>query len=117
MYGSGYKSLCVGSERDPKKHGVMKRTLSAAFSTRALMEQESVVSACVDGFIDKIGHMKDSQGKGLNLTKWYEMISFDILGAMAFGESFHAVDNGKFPICSIILFLTLSKKNHISGPK
>lgn len=72
----------------------MKRNLSAAFSTRALVEQESIVDACVDGFVEKIGRMKEARGKGLNLTKWFEMISFDILGEMAFGESFHAVDNG-----------------------
>jgi hypothetical protein len=95
MYGSGYNTLCVGSERDPKRHGAMRKNLSAAFSTRALMEQEDIVNNCVDKFVEKIGSMKESTGKGLNMTKWYEMVSFDILGEMAFGESFHAVENGK----------------------
>ncbi|KAL3417255.1 BCL4p [Phlyctema vagabunda] len=31
---------------------------------------------------------------GLNMTKWFEMISFDILGEMAFGEGFHCVEDG-----------------------
>ena len=94
IFGSGYETLCIGSERDPKKHSAMRKNLSAAFSTRALLEQEPIINKCVNEFIDKIGKMQESTTKGLNMTKWYEMISFDILGEMAFGESFHAVTNG-----------------------
>lgn len=56
MYGSGYDSLCIGSERDPQNHARMKKSLSAAFSTKALMEQEEIIQRCVDGFVDKVGH-------------------------------------------------------------
>ena len=90
-YGSGYNKLCVGSERNPKEHNRMKRDLTAAFSTKALTEQESIINECVDTFIMKIGHTNEA----LNMTKWFEMISFDILGSMAFGESFHAVEDGR----------------------
>jgi hypothetical protein len=95
MYGSAYKTGCIGSERDPAKHSRMKRNLTAAFSTRALTEQENIIASCVDNFISKIGAADGAQTSGINATKWYEMIAFDILGEMAFGESFHAVDSGK----------------------
>lgn len=98
MYGSAYNSLCVGSERDPKKHSAMKRNLSAAFSTQALLEQEDIIQSCVDGFVEKIGSVEKSRSRGLNMTHWYEMVSFDLLGEMAFGESFHAVQDGSFHI-------------------
>lgn len=102
MYGSGYNSLCIGSERDPKRHSTMKRDLVSAFSTRALLEQESIISACIDRFIEKVGTtMAGAHQKGLNMTKWFEMLSFDILGEMAFGESFHAVENGMVDLQSI----------------
>ena len=91
MYGSGYEKSCIGSERDPKKHSSMKRDLTAAFSTKALSDQESIIKDCIDIFIEKIGSEKDA----LDMTKWFEMVSFDILGSMAFGESFHAVENGR----------------------
>ena len=94
VFGSGYNSLCVGSERDPKKHSAMRKSLSAAFSTKALLGQEVIIDGCVNDFVDKLGAVEGSATKGLNMTKWYEMISFDILGEMAFGESFHAVKNG-----------------------
>lgn len=94
MYGSGFDSLCIGSERDPRKHAQMKKSLSAAFSTKALAQQESIVMRCVDGFVQRLGAEGASE-KGLNMTKWFEMIAFDILGEMGFGETFHCVENGK----------------------
>ena len=93
VYGSSFNSLDIGSERNPKIHSRMKKSLAGAFSTKALSEQEDVIMQNVNGFLDGIG--RDGTGpKGLNMTKWYEMVSFDILGEMAFGESFHCVDNG-----------------------
>nr|ANM86459.1 putative cytochrome p450 [Cladonia uncialis subsp. uncialis] len=92
MYGSGYDSLCIGSERDPQNHARMKKSLSPAFSTKALMEQEEIIQRCVDGFVEKIGH-ESKRETGINVSDWYEMIAFDILGEMAFGETFHCVEN------------------------
>ena len=94
MYGAGFDSLCIGSERDPSRHNRMKRSLAGAFSSKALFEQESTVQGCVDVFITKIGKL-GQQKEGLNMTDWYEMIAFDILGEMAFGESFGCVETGK----------------------
>ena len=59
------------------------------------MEQESLVAGCIDTFVDRIGTDGGNGTPGLNMTKWYEMIAFDVLGEMAFGESFHCVENGK----------------------
>ncbi|TEA19177.1 Cytochrome P450 monooxygenase BOT4 [Colletotrichum sidae] len=94
IYGAGFKSLCIGSERDPRKHGQMRKMLSAAFSTRVLMDQEDIIGKVVDQFITRLG-ADGAQPKGLNMTKWYEMVAFDALGEMAFGESFHSVEAGQ----------------------
>ena len=95
MYGAGFESLCIGSERSPSKHQRMRRSLSSAFSTRALSEQQSIVRGNIDAFITKLGRLGGPRTNGLDMSKWYEMSAFDILGDMAFGESFHCVDNGK----------------------
>jgi cytochrome P450 len=71
----------------------MKKSLSAAFSTKALAEQENIIQRCVDQFVSRI-ETDGASKQGLNMTKWFEMISFDILGEMAFGESFGCVENG-----------------------
>ena len=72
----------------------MKKHLSAAFSSRALIEQESIVSAVLDRFVDRMG-LETTDAEGVNVTKWFEMVSFDVLGEMAFGESFGCIESGK----------------------
>ncbi|KAH6674968.1 benzoate 4-monooxygenase cytochrome P450 [Halenospora varia] len=94
MYGSGFESLCVGSEREPRVHSRMRKSLAPAFSTKALMEQEEIVQSCVNEFMDKLA-VEGTKSTGLNMTKWFEMLAFDILGEMAFGETFNCVKNGK----------------------
>lgn len=71
----------------------MRKMLSAAFSTKSLLDQEDIVTKEIDEFVERLG--KDGANpKGLNMTKWYEMVTFDTLGEMAFGESFHSVKEG-----------------------
>jgi cytochrome P450 len=103
MYGSGFESLCIGSERNPQKHRKMKQSLSAAFATKALREQETVVANRVDAFVSRIGQDGKPGSGGLNMTKWYEMLAFDILGEMAFGESFGCIENGKTTLTGLRL--------------
>ncbi|KAM5437368.1 hypothetical protein McanCB21832_002078 [Microsporum canis] len=112
MYGSGFDSLCIGSERKPQVHSRMRKSLTPAFSTKALAEQESIVQMCIDEFIEKVGE-QGTQEKGLDMTKWFEMLAFDILGEMAFGETFHCIQNEGKPhhwsemITSHLFFITL----------
>ena len=94
IFGAGFESGCIGSERDPAQHARMKRFLAPAFSTKALSGQESIVQDCVDAFIARLNTAGGTR-KGLNMTVWYEMLAFDILGEMAFGESFHCVEDGQ----------------------
>ncbi|KAF9873289.1 BCL4p [Colletotrichum karsti] len=94
VFAAGFSSKCVGSERDPQKHSAMRKMLNPAFSQRGLLEQEEIISGIVDKFVKTVGEKAGPGTKGLNMTKWYEMNSFDILGEMAFGESFHSLDTG-----------------------
>ncbi|THY32783.1 hypothetical protein D6D01_02446 [Aureobasidium pullulans] len=74
--------------------GRMRKHLSAAFSTKALLEQEDIVQGCIDKFMHRLGSEGD-QETGLNMIKEFEMLAFDILGEMAFGESFGNMEAGK----------------------
>ncbi|PYI24529.1 putative cytochrome P450 [Aspergillus violaceofuscus CBS 115571] len=94
IYGAGFDSLCIGSERDPQRHARMRKSLSPAFSPRSLNDQEAIVSQCIDRFVSRVGE-PELNAVGLNMTKWYEMVAFDVLGELAFGESFHSIEDGK----------------------
>ena len=72
----------------------MKRLLTSAFSIRALNEQENITQDCIDTFVNKLQDIGTSE-LGIDMMMWYEMIAFDILGEMAFGESFQCIENEK----------------------
>ncbi|KAI0008985.1 cytochrome P450 [Xylariaceae sp. FL0662B] len=90
MFAAGYKEPCVATERDPHKAGEKRALFTTAFTQRALLQQESIVQRCVDEFIIKVGQL-GSGPKGIEIGHWYDMVSFDIFGALAFGESFHCI--------------------------
>jgi hypothetical protein len=55
-----------------------------------------IISRVIDNFINQVGKRGSLGKRGLNLTQWYEMVAFDVLGEMAFGESFGCIDSGKY---------------------
>ncbi|KAH8146325.1 uncharacterized protein LAJ45_09518 [Morchella importuna] len=93
FYNDGTEPSVV-SERDPHKHGRLRRLLSNGFSARSLAEQEPVVHQFVDKFIMQINkHVTNP--KGDDMVKWYTFVAFDIIGDLAFGDPFGSLEDGK----------------------
>lgn len=84
----------IVSVRDPDDHSRMRRYLRDAFSDRSLREQEHLISEVIDRFVDRIGEESKSQS-GLDIVLWFNLMTFDIIGSLAFGQSFGGVDSGK----------------------
>lgn len=85
----------IVSERDPGVHGRMRRDLASAFSDRSLKDQESLIADVVDLFIEQLG-THGSGEDGTDLVMWFNLTTFDIIGSLAFGESFGGLQSGKF---------------------
>lgn len=50
---------------------------------------------CWNAFVTKIGPLSRQNPMGINVVDWFEMATFDMLGEMAFGESFGCVESEK----------------------
>ncbi|KAL2822604.1 benzoate 4-monooxygenase cytochrome P450 [Aspergillus granulosus] len=79
----------IVSERDPVEHGVMRRYLAHAFSDHSLTEQEPLIARTIDRFMEQTG-IKGAEG--FDIGKGFEMMTFDIIGDLAFGETFRGVE-------------------------
>ncbi|KAK9426646.1 putative Cytochrome P450 [Seiridium unicorne] len=95
IIGSSFKTACIASERDPQVHARKKKHLAAAFSAKALAQQEEILRRCIDDFVGKIGPISQRSPNGINMVEWFEMSAFDLLGEMAFGESFGCIADEK----------------------
>lgn len=72
----------------------MRRYLSHAFSDRSLQEQEPLITKTIDKFIDRIGQ-KGNTPKGFDIGKSFEIMTFDIIGDLAFGQNFGGMERGE----------------------
>jgi cytochrome P450 len=83
----------IVSERDPVVHGRMRKYLSRAFSDKSLKEQEYLVAEMVDLFVGQVGKY-GSEEKGVDMVMWFNLLTFDIIGSLAFGEPFGGLESG-----------------------
>lgn len=71
----------------------MRKDLAPAFSQKPLSEQESLVADSINAFVER---MKRSAGKRVDLSEWFNILTFDIIGDLAFGESFGGIKSGEW---------------------
>ncbi len=88
------EALSIVSERNPARHSEMRKYLSGAFSDRSLKEQEYLIAEVVDQLIGKMGEEDGEGGKEIELVTAFNLTTFDIIGSLAFGESFGGVVSG-----------------------
>ncbi len=69
-------------------HSRYRRLISHAFSTKALEDQQPLITAYVDLLIKRL---QENSDKAQNMTAWYNWTTFDIIGDLMFGESFHGL--------------------------
>ena len=78
----------------------MRALLSTCFTPSALQAQEPTIIAHIDNLIDQLrkqclkGSRKGEKNvTSLNIVEWFSFVLFDIVGDLAFGETFHCLDN------------------------
>ena len=76
-------------------HARIRRQLSHAFSEKALREQEDLITGYITLLIDKLSDSAAS-GTKVDMVKWYNFTTFDIVSDLAFGESFYSLKNGQY---------------------
>lgn len=72
----------------------MRRIMIHAFSESALREQEPIVTSYCDLLIERLSRRMEANGT-VDIAAWLNFASFDIIGDLTFGESFHALEKGE----------------------
>jgi len=78
-----------------ESHRRQRRHVGYAFSDAALLEQQDVVLKYVALAIERLSEHA-SQAKPANVTDWLNFMTFDIIGDLAFGDSFGSLDNSDY---------------------
>ncbi|KAJ1332026.1 aspirochlorine biosynthesis cytochrome P450 monooxygenase [Microdochium nivale] len=89
-----------------EEHSRQRRTLSHAFSQKALLEQETIIRGYVDLMVTKLSVFADNQ-KPVNMCDWFNFTTFDIIGDMAFGRPFGCLRDGVWHDWVSLITLTI----------
>ncbi|KAI9729630.1 MAG: hypothetical protein M1818_008477 [Claussenomyces sp. TS43310] len=76
------------------RHAAQRRLLSHGFSEKALRDQEPTLQYYVDLFIRRLRDLSVT-GERIDIVQWYNFFTFDVIGDLAFGESFHCLETGR----------------------
>lgn len=79
----------LGAGRDD--HARYRRLLSHAFSTQGLREQEPRITGYADKLMDGLAAASKTESS-LDILSWFNWTTFDVIGDLAFGESFNCLD-------------------------
>ncbi|KAM0350673.1 hypothetical protein ACHAPU_003162 [Fusarium lateritium] len=89
---------------DPKDHRSQRKSLHHAFSAKALRDNEETVQNHVKILIKQLGQRAGPGTDGVNMSDVFNWITFDIIGELAFGESFDSLEQWtQSPWISLIL--------------
>lgn len=89
---NGTPSILLANDED---HARGRRTLSHAFSAQALAEQEGLLQGYVDQLIDRLKEVTSASDETVDMSKWYNWITFDIIADLMFGEPFGCLQDLK----------------------
>lgn len=77
-----------------EEHAHYRRLYAPGFSMRSLREQESLIQGYITMFINGITRACEHGEVTLDMVSWFNFVTFDIIGDLAFGEPFGCLENG-----------------------
>ena len=101
-------------ELKPEDHLRQRRVLNHGFSSKALNMQEYVLQRYVDLLIKRFEELATS-GTEIDISDWYQFISFDIIGDLVFGESFGSLEKSMYHPWIRTLFSGLKAGSIMTG--
>lgn len=96
----------VGAEK--AEHARFRRILSHGFSASVMQEQEPLIRSYVDKLMRQLQARCEGGTRPLDMSKWFNYTTFDVIGDLSFGESFGCLDNEDYhPWVALIVQSTM----------
>ncbi|XPS71817.1 hypothetical protein M3J09_003994 [Ascochyta lentis] len=98
---------------DNVSHARQRKTVSHAFSDKALKDQEQLLKSYVALLVEKLTGMANKD-LPLNIVEWYNFTTFDIMADLTFGESLNQLTDSSYhpwvkAIFSYVKIISISK--------
>ena len=99
---NGIDAIISANDAD---HARYRRLLSHSFSEKVLREQEYLPQQYIDLLMARLRDRASSpDGAVVDISKWVNFATFDIIGDLAFGESFHCLETANYHAWVTVMF-------------
>lgn len=95
-------------------HGRQRRILSHGFSAQSLAEQQPLIQQYVDLLIQRLHENCQAGAKALDMARFYNFTTFDIIGDLAFGEPFGCLSNTDYHPWVSLIFQTAKQTGFLT---
>lgn len=91
----------IGANRE--NHGRFRRMLSHGFSAQSMLKQQPIIKEYIDTLFHKLHEECAGGTQPVDIVKWYNFTTFDIIGDLGFGEPFGCLHDSTYhPWVSLI---------------
>jgi cytochrome P450 len=90
---SGNQSNAIGASRE--NHIRYRRNLSYGFSHQAMLDQEPIINRYIDTLLTEL-KARCANHEKVDVVRWYNYTTFDIIGDLAFGEPFYCLEKSDY---------------------
>ena len=99
---NGIDAIISANDAD---HARYRRLLSHSFSEKVLREQEYLPQLYIEMLISRLRERASSpDGIVVDISRWVNFATFDIIGDLAFGESFHCLETAHYHEWVTVMF-------------
>jgi tryprostatin B 6-hydroxylase len=91
-YDSGAPHHSMHTAREKAVHDLRRRYWAPAFSDKALRDYEGILQEFNSKLLEKIDEFHDGP---VNVSKWFNLYSFDVMGRLAFGKDYNMLGSGE----------------------
>lgn len=83
----------IANVRDREEHSRKRKYFSNAFALKNIADMEPLVQGFVEKLLNKLDSVASSH-ETININKWLNFFTFDVIGTVAVGKSFGFLENG-----------------------
>lgn len=94
-------------------HQRQRRLIAYAFSAAALSEQESYLQYYIDLLMKRLRERMQA-GEPVDMARWYNYLTFDIISELAFGGPFNCLEKSDYHPLVAMIFSGIRGNSHIS---
>lgn len=118
----------IFSERDPHQHSKRRRAVASAYSMNSLVKLEEYVEDVTELLLKRLdelvetnsvvegeGTSEKTKTKAVRLDPWFHYFAMDVVGELAFGQSFNLLHRGKDDERFLTGVLNLSQWGAVAG--